>query len=563
MATVKKLITDIQCPSCGAPARFDIYNQRYECEYCGGKVGIKEAIEQKQGFRKIHIKKIHESVKDYKLYKTVCTGCGAELVFDENEAVSNCAFCGRSLVRREYVHNKELPEYIVPFKITLDEAKAQLRNWCEKNKHKREAKHLLPLIDELQGFYLPYELVRGPVHMKISRMANGSVYSCEGFINDEFVNRSKQLDNLLLDGMEPFDFEEMAEFDFAYVAGQRVKTPDVDDERFEYRVREEASNSYEPKVRKILETKAVYVNSDVEEAVRMPVLLPVYYINKENKEKMYRGKTYPGDNFMAAVNGQTGKVSVRAEEDTKYYFLPWWLKGILATIISTGVLAGGMYLFGAETELITVASGCFGLIAFIVLMCLYSDTEHNSFSVEEGRKIFTSGTQTLKRVKGKLVWDDKVIERKVMDPIFFQQINGERKQVSIRFTSVTRVVRTIVISLVGLFFPVICALFINGFNFGKIWLGGSAVWFCLAVPLLPVFLIKFGINELYDKPWIYIIDEKGRKKRHKEKMPKAEKREIWEFVKEFLFTRPLCFFSWFMVLVFIVMVYLTAGYSIE
>ena len=82
----KKLITDIQCPSCGAPANFDIVKQQYECAYCGGKVAIKEAIEQKRGFRKLHSKKLKETVKDFKLCKTTCSGCGAELVFDENEA---------------------------------------------------------------------------------------------------------------------------------------------------------------------------------------------------------------------------------------------------------------------------------------------------------------------------------------------------------------------------------------------------------------------------------------------------------------------------------------------
>ncbi|MBR5789881.1 MAG: hypothetical protein IKX99_07240 [Lachnospiraceae bacterium] len=557
----KKLITDIQCPSCGAPANFDIVKQRYECAYCGGKVAIKEAIEQKRGFRKLHSKKLKETVKDFKLCKTTCSGCGAELVFDENEAVSNCAFCGRSLVRRDYVHNKELPEYIVPFKITLDEAKEQLRKWCEKNKRKKEAKHILPLIDELQGFYLPYEFIRGPVHMKISRMADGGVYPCEGFINDEVVNRSKQLDNLLLDGMEPFDFDEMAEFDFVYVAGQRVKTPDVDDEIFEYRVSEEASSSYEPKVRKILETKAVYVNSNVEEAVRMPVLLPVYYVNKENREKMYKGKTYPGDNFVAAVNGQTGKVSVRAEEDTKYYFLPWWFKGILATIVSILAVYGGLTLFGCDKETVYVSTGCFGIITFIVLLVLFHDTEHNKFSVESGRKIFTSGKQTLKRVKGKLVWDDKILERKVVKPVFFMNLDGERKQVDIRFTSPMRVLKVIVVSVVGIFFPVVLALFINGFNFAKLWLGGSAAWFCLSVPLAPVFLMKFIAFELYENPWIWIVDEKGGKKRYREKMSKATKKEIKDTIIDNFFHSELKFLAWLGLIFMIAMVYLTAGYG--
>ena len=41
---------------------------------------------------------------------------------------------------------------------------------------------------------------------------------------------------------------------------------------------------------------------------------------------------------------------------------------------------------------------------------------------------------------------------------------------------------------------------------------GSAVWFCITVPLSPVFLIKYGRMDIYDNPWIYLVDEHGKKK---------------------------------------------------
>ena len=81
----------------------------------------------------------------------------------------------------------------------------------------------------------------------------------------------------------------------------------------------EAGEAYRPAVRKVLETQAVNVRADVSSAIRLPVLLPVYYICRGN--------------LMAAVNGQTGKVSVRAEKDSHYVFLPWWLKAILSVLV--------------------------------------------------------------------------------------------------------------------------------------------------------------------------------------------------------------------------------------
>ena len=174
---------DVHCPSCGAPANFDIISQQYRCGFCGGRVGIKEAIAQKQGFRAFRQQKIKESAEKYHLMRGACTGCGAEIVFNEGEAMSNCAFCGRTLVRKDYVSSKELPELIIPFRITEEEARERLSAWCDKNARKSEAKHIREHIAELKGFYLPYELVRGPVTSKVSRMDGGKTYICSGYVD--------------------------------------------------------------------------------------------------------------------------------------------------------------------------------------------------------------------------------------------------------------------------------------------------------------------------------------------------------------------------------------------
>ena len=243
-------ITDIHCPQCGAPAAFDIVKQMYVCGYCGGTVGITEAQREKQGFRDLQSQKLKDAVKKFKLFRTSCSGCGAEIVFEENEALSNCAFCGRSLVRTQYLDSKNMPESVIPFGITKQEACERLEEWCRKNKGKQEAKMLLPLVSELKGFYLPYEMVRGPVHMRASRMDADRVYRCEGIMEDTFVNCSRQLDNLLLDGMEPFDLKGLTEFDFGYTAGQHVKIPDIEGKDLKKRICQEVENCYTPAIRK-------------------------------------------------------------------------------------------------------------------------------------------------------------------------------------------------------------------------------------------------------------------------------------------------------------------------
>ena len=538
-------ITDIHCPKCGAPADFDIVKQMYVCGHCGGTVGISEAQKEKQGFRSLQREKLKENVKKYRLFRTSCSGCGAEVVFEENEALSGCPFCGRSLVRTEFLSSKNMPESIVPFGIIQKEACDRLEEWCRKNRGRQEAQKLLPLIPELKGFYLPYEMIRGPVHMRVSRMDAESVYRCEGFMENTFVNCSKQLDNLLLDGMEPFDLNGLTEFEFGYVAGHHVKTPDITGKDLEQRVCKEVEECYTPAVRKTLETKAVSIKASAESAITMPVLLPVYYICK-------------GD-LMAAVNGQTGKVSVRALKESHYYFLPWWLKAILATLVMSATAFGAMYLFGMHLGGSLLITAVLAFFFFVVLLCYYSDTTRNSFSVVAGREIFTSGESTFRREEGKLVQSDEILERKIVPPVYFSRIGGEDRPVIMKFTTPIRVIKMILLSLAALFLPVIIALFLTGFDFQRINLGGSAVWFCIAVPVVPIYLLKFGIVEQHDRPGIYTVSKDGKKKRYR---PKPNPEDIKDMLFGFLrvlFIPPISFAVWFGILSFFVMVYLTAG----
>ena len=541
--TANQRITDIHCLKCGAPAAFDIVSQKYVCSYCGSSVGIQEAVQVKQVFRKIQRDKNRNTITEYSLFHAECTGSGADIVFEENEALADCPFCSRALVRKEYLNAENMPECIIPFAVTPEEAEQLLLDWCG-NSRKPEARQLKNLSGRMTGIYLPYELIEGPVSLTAERMDGSREYRCEGYIREEFVNRSRQLDNILLDGMEPFDTSAMKEFDFAYAAGQRIKTADLPEDALEKRIREEVSLSYTPAVRKVLQTKAVQTDAFVSGVIRLPVLLPVYYI--------------ADGELMAAVNGQTGKVSVRALKKTKYYFLPWWLKAAGATMILSLLLFGALCLFGMNAQESMAVSGMTGFFFLIVTMCLYSDTQHNDFAVESGREIYTSGEKTFVRERGRLVLRDKILERKAGEPVFFETLDGKNVPVELRFATVPRILYMLLTAAAVIFLPVIIALFLNGFDFRRLTLGGSAVWFCITVPVVPIVFLKYGAAELYSNPWIYEIRDDGTRKRYRKKPDISFMKTILPDLLENLYTPPQCFGIWACIGVFCFMCWLTA-----
>ena len=534
-------IADVRCPNCGAPAHYDIIRQNYLCGSCGSRVEVSEAAAQKQGFRSMQQEKIRSSAKQYRLMRAACSGCGAEVIFNEGEALSNCSFCGRALVRKDYMVSKDMPEMIIPFRITKNEAVECLLDWCGKNSGKTEAKHLKNRSGELQGFYLPYELIRGPVTSRVCRIDTSRDYHCRGYVDEVFVNCSKQLDNLLLDAAEPFELEDLKPFDYSFTAGQRIKIRDIDGKELSSRVSEEISSDYTPSVIKVLKTEAVNVDTNTDSVLRLPVLLPVYCIN--------------ADGIIAAVNGQTGKVSVRAEKQSWHIFLPWWLKAIIATLVITGAAFAGFRLFGTEAAESLIFSGALGLVTLIVTLCAYSDTVRNPFRVEAARKIFTSRGGALRRSGTSLVRDEKELRKETVPPVFFENLNGTPQPVQLVFATPRRILRIALLAVTALFLPVIIALLLNGFDFGKLNLGGSAVWFCIMVPVVPIYILKFAVIELYERPWIYLLKENGTRKRYR------EKRDHGISVKDVLkalIIPPASLAVWFGIISFLVMCWLTA-----
>ena len=560
-----KNLSDVFCPSCGSAANFDIVHQNYKCTYCDGKVELRDALKEKQGFRELQQKKIKEDAKKYKLFTGYCSGCGATVVFEENEPMATCAFCGKALVRKEYANDKELPELVIPFRITEDEAKKIAQDWCEANKNKVEAKHFSERIPQIKGFYLPYELIRGSVSCSAGRKDFTSRYNCRGNVAQEFINRSKQLDNLLLDAMEPFELSDLKEFDFAYLAGQRVKVSDIDNQELNNRICDELKENYKKVLKKTFKTEALDIDVYTESMLRMPVLLPVYYICDGN--------------FMAVINGQTGKVSVRAEKDSYYYFLPWWLKAILSNIIICSIIYLLMVVFGAKKDVALTALGCLALIIGIITLCLFEqDSKKNAFKEKAGRKIFSSKGGPYRRTDSGLVKDKTELKREFEPPVFFYKISGEERPVEFDFASIKRLFPMYLTGFIVLFLPVICALFLNGFNFQKLTLGGSAVWFCIFVPTVPIYLLKFAYVTLYSSPWIYLINEDGTKKRldgggfsfsglfrnikvlfSKESISSSSS-EVFYNIKMLVTKEPSlgCFFVGFLLFIFAMNTYLTA-----
>jgi DNA-directed RNA polymerase subunit RPC12/RpoP len=308
----------IRCKNCGGEVGFDIAKQQYVCTHCGTAVEPDTRKAELSHWRSTHQQELRQQLSQAKLFR--CPACGAQTMTSSEEATASCPFCDNTLIDDTFA-GAELPEAIIPFKVTLDEAKDKLRKWIDSHRKHPVAKAIVQHIDNLIGCYLPFQIVRGSFDGKLYLMKKGASeteHLFKAHLNSIAVNASKEFDNLFLDGIEPYDFNEARTFDFSYLNGQKAKIQNLDAQAMTLRITEEVEVELIRTLSKKLFNKrmTLYLLDDDNEAAY--ALLPVYFVDC-------------GNGVTASVNGQTGKVAIATGREVKLLKL-WWLAPALFTV---------------------------------------------------------------------------------------------------------------------------------------------------------------------------------------------------------------------------------------
>lgn len=184
---------------------FDIVKQTYRCSYCGTLSGIQDAKTDIYEWKKLQRSKAEESHNAWDGKEYYCPSCGAHIMIPEGEASATCDFCGSNLIREDYTGTSQVPEAIIPFFITYDEARERMLDWGQHHQNTPEGRNIVSNMESFQAYYLPYQLVCGSVFGTVTRTRCERKYHCGGYLERIAVNTSRQLDNLVLNEMEPFD----------------------------------------------------------------------------------------------------------------------------------------------------------------------------------------------------------------------------------------------------------------------------------------------------------------------------------------------------------------------
>ena len=352
-------LREYKCPCCGGVLEFNSDVQKMKCPYCDTEIEV-SALEEydkelKDGQQPDDMTWDTSAGAQWQEGETeglrtyVCKSCGGEIVGDANTAATACPFCGNPVIMMGQFSGALKPDYVIPFKLDKKAAKEGLK------KHLR-GKKLLPKvfksenhIDEVKGIYVPFWLFDADAAADIlynatkTRIWSDSEYNYTetsyysvrragkiGFDHVPVDGSSKMADDLM-ESIEPFDFSKAVDFQTAYLSGYLADKYDVDEaqsiKRANERIRNSTQAAFADTVKGYVSVTPEDTSIQLQNGKAKYALYPVWVLQT----------TWRGENYIFAMNGQTGKFVGNLPMD-KSAFTRWFLGvagifGVIAYVI--------------------------------------------------------------------------------------------------------------------------------------------------------------------------------------------------------------------------------------
>lgn len=256
-----------KCPKCGSTdISTDVKTGKLRCNFCrfefdGNKLqGLEEDVSKLRG------EVIASGAKNIDLSQDTiitlkCTSCGAEVVVDTNEATSaRCHWCRNTLSINKQVPNGAVPDVILPFKLSKQDAESKIREFVNARRFFANPRFKREFTTEnIMGVYFPYMIVdvnghshlfgKGEVETRRYTERHGdhtyTYYDADEYdverdfdieisgltieSNVERLERhSSDKTNNIINSIMPFDIENAVKWDANYIKGFTSEKRDTD-----------------------------------------------------------------------------------------------------------------------------------------------------------------------------------------------------------------------------------------------------------------------------------------------------------------------------------------------
>ena len=343
-------ITNYQCPACTGPLNYSPETGKLDCDYCGSVYELAEieAMFREQNEAAAEAAEDVDAVEDtpwdtsdlerdwgsdaahMKTYS--CPACTAELICDETTAATSCPYCGNPTVVPGQFTGALKPDFVIPFKLDKDAAVAALKQHYNKRFFLPKSFTANNQIEKIQGVYVPFWMFDGEAAGSASYKATRSrsfrrgdykITETSHFAVDRAgsiafervpVDASSKMPDGHMDSIEPYDYSELKPFSMSYLPGFLADKFDVSAEDSQSRADERYRGTLEQELRATVRgyetVSQLGSNIHLRRGKVHYALLPVWLLNTK----------WNGQNFLFAMNGQTGKMVGDLPVDKKKFW---------------------------------------------------------------------------------------------------------------------------------------------------------------------------------------------------------------------------------------------------
>ncbi len=331
-----------KCPACNASIKFNPKSNKWKCEYCGSEFSLEEMEKVTSGSAsKENNKKNKEQKEDINYLVYHCQSCGAEIVADEETAATFCVYCGSTTILQNKLEGEFSPDFVIPFKTEKKDAEDAFAGLSKGRIFTPKDFTDKTNIEKIRGIYIPFWLfdyfidedavinatkvrtwVVGDTHYTETQ-----TYEVLRQVNMKFhkipIDASTRFDNDIMDTIQPYNYEELVDYNHAYLSGFYAERFDQKEEELADTVRQRVMATSRKEIMNSLRGySTTRFKDDTCNLTRQDIkyaLLPVWMVNVKYKDKMY----------LFAMNGQTKEFIGNIPVDYK--------KAILLTLLVLGV----------------------------------------------------------------------------------------------------------------------------------------------------------------------------------------------------------------------------------
>ena len=253
-----------KCPKCGSTDISLNSNGNLRCNFCRHEFTPQKLEGMEEDISKLEGTTVGSGAQDITSDENIltlkCTSCGAEVVIDTSTSTTaRCHWCRSNLSINNKLPNGAIPDAVLPFYITKEDAKESIEKFVGKRKFYAHPKFRKEFSTEnIMGVYLPYMIIDASTHANYKGQGEHQIrsytrgtddnertyYDAELYdverdfdltitgltvesSKDKLDVKSKNKTTNIINSIMPFDTENCVKWDANYLRGYTSEKRDI------------------------------------------------------------------------------------------------------------------------------------------------------------------------------------------------------------------------------------------------------------------------------------------------------------------------------------------------